>query len=124
MSRPKVDDVDKLIGRLPDDVRRRMLDTIAASSRDHLVAVEHAYDRKLEGASTLIGTIVAVAFVPSGSCSTALVVEPADPKRRTVAISAAHVLRIRAAHPWGKAARDGFRYRLGEVLAGPPLTRS
>lgn len=120
MARPKTPDHEKLIGRLPDDTRRRILDRLAV--RPSLVAVEHSYFRRFESATTTVGTILSVAYSLSGGTSTVLVVRPLDDRLRDVAIPAAHVLRIRAASPWGST-KPG-RVRLGEVLAGPPIVRT
>lgn len=113
-------DADRLIGRLPTERRAAILDALVASSRPgRLVAIEHAYTRKLDEAKVLIGELVALAFSSSSGTSHMLIVDPVDPELRVVALSAAHVLRIRAAHPYGST-RPGA-HRLGEVLAGPPL---
>lgn len=115
------DDSDRLIGRLPQDRRLKILDALAASSRGQLVYVEHSYWRKLDDTTkTVVGTILAVAL-HQGSGDVALVVKPADETLRELAIPAPHVLRVRAAYPYGKAKPNA--HRLGEVLAGPPLPR-
>lgn len=110
---------DRLIGRLPEADRLALLDAIASSTHGTLIAVEHSYERQLETAKTTVGRITAVAYSPSGGCSTVLVLKPADQKLRNIAISAAHVLRIRMATPWPAMGPEA--HKLGEVIAGPPL---
>ena len=119
MPRPTTPDHDKVIARLTPDTRRAILDRLC--HRHPLVAVEYGYDRKLETATRIVGTLVGVAYSTSGGTFDVLVVSPASPNLRLRAISAAHVVRVRAAHPYGKARPGAFR--LGEVLAGPPLDR-
>lgn len=117
-------DHDRLICRLPEERRRNMLETIAATSRDNTVLVEHSYDRQLEGATLTVGRIIGVAYNVGGGSSDLLVVQPARTDRRMVAIPAARILRISGATPIHTPAmgdqpvRHGFRR--GQVIAGPP----
>lgn len=115
---------DRLVGRLPVDERRAMLDAIAHRSPN--VLVEHSYLRKLEGAELTAGKVLAVAYNPGGGSTDVLVVQPFDPRYRAVAIPAAHVLRVSMATPTTLPAQGGepqrHGYRRGEVLAGPPRT--
>ena len=117
-------DAGRLIGRLPADRRLVILDAIAhaAAGEGKLVRVEHAYNRKLdENNTTTLGRVIGIAY-NAGAGDVTLVVDPVAADRRMVAIPAAHVLRVRWAYPYG-ALKPGA-YRIGEVLAGPPVRRS
>lgn len=116
-------DADRLIGRLPVDRRRIVLDAIAhATKHGSTVAVEHTQDRKLAEATTTIGRIIGVAYAPGGGADLVLVLDPVRPDRRMLALPAAHVCRVRWAHePTGTRPGDPSAYDLGAVIAGPPL---
>lgn len=119
---------NRLIARLPEKDRRRMLEAVVTSSHGYPVLVEYHSSRQLEGATRLLGRLVGVAYTPGGSCSDTLVVKPAAATRRLVALSAAHVLRVTAAtqlerpeDPEAPLYDDAMvPYRLAEVIAGPP----
>lgn len=111
---------DKLIGRLPTDERLQILDAITQATRHgSTVQVEHHYHRKLDGANSIVCTVVGVAYSHG---THVFVIRPVDPGLRLVALPVAHVLRIRWAHdPSGQVSDDPADYNLGEVLAGPPI---
>lgn len=118
---------DRLIGRLPDEERIKVLDQLAAELAPvgSTVLVEHAYTRKLADAKSVVATIVGVAYAPTGGSSTVLVVKPVDPRKRLIAIPAAHVCRVRWASVYGPEAPEEWRGKaiLGAVIAGPPVDR-
>lgn len=113
---------DKLIARLPEAERLKILDAIArATQHGSTVNVEYSHQRKLDEATSVVGRVLGVAYAPGGGSSIELVVQPVAPSKRLLAIPAAHVLRVRWAHdPSGMVGTDPTAYLLGEVLAGPP----
>lgn len=90
---------DRLICRLDPATRVVVLDALVRHSP--VVVVEHAYTRKLADAYFTPGTLLGVASSPSGTTDYVLLIRPHafdhEPERRIVALSVAHLLRIRAA---------------------------
>lgn len=115
---------ERLIARLPQGERITVLDEAVRRCEGRVVDVEWSGFRKLDEARHLVGTLVAHAYAPGGSTSTMLIVQPADPTKRAVALSAAHVLRISNTIRWAPDAEPGSAlhntYRVRGVVAGPP----
>lgn len=106
---------NSIIARLPDDHRREVLVELAVEFEHELIHVEHSYARTLEGANVVIGKPVGVARTTTGrGIEPLILVEHDGPYAGDVwAISASHVVRIRAF--------DAEAWMPTEVLAGPPL---
>lgn len=105
--------------------RRRIIDACVRGSHGGPVLVEYSWNRTFEDSRAIVGTLVGSAYMPGGSASEVLVVQPVD--KRLHALSFAQVLRISFVtvantrddeRDWLTDAY-GTYYRLGEVLAGP-----
>ena len=119
-------DEARLIGRLPADRRRRILEAAVRAAKGRPVLVEHAYDRKLDAARTMVARLEVLAYTTGGGSADVLVVYPTAAGYRAHALPAAHVLRVRFVdvYPAGGAGTVvddlGTSYVAGEVLVGPP----